>query len=1171
MPSSSTLQLPGSESTSLGGQIRRAFSKFRRSPSPTPRRPIQATQPDHDLPTTNTTTGNVEPLASQEPQNTETLSVGTRKTYVILEANVEPTPGLSEQQHPIANHNSIENSTRDATGTGLSAPSRLPESFNPTSSAAFTHQLANHPVADIHRPSNSFFNYAHSFRVKDSTFINDNRTIYPVTFMQNLNEGYAANVILDILSGRRVLDAEVDASGRIYAPRCHPGTRKELRERLIKWILDENRSQTLVWLVGPAGAGKSAVAQTFAEYCQSIQQLGASFFFSRLEGRVSTNGLVATIVYQLAIQYPDYQTEIVHILSRDRSILDKTLPIQFNKLIIEPMEALASRLSKPTLSEKPLLIVLDGLDECNDEVAQRQIVGLIGKYVQLAILSLHPLVWLLCSRPEWHIGREFTLAERPFIWKRENISCNSPQDIADVYCILKTRLQEVYNDFTTVEPKPSWPEGQRLRQISELVGGLPILADTIYRFIRDGDGTPDSMLDQCISYLATPGKSKSVNPLRRLDQFYQHTMGRVRDCDLPKAKLILAFYILSPTLEPLPSAMGANFGNVLEVARFLRLEKDTLYKVLRGLYSVVDVPSAETAHQKPLLFFHKFFSDFLQDPARAGGYALDMDQLRYDIAILTLRWHNDFLRSTCKLERCPNVPHRESWLIRPQHVIDTSTAEYWKNLNNLNRLKLFVRLNCWQICWNTALTILKTRVPPSYGTPNEAFFEGHSRLNTELLQNLVMWLLNPNRLSSFIWVRGPAGAGKTALADAFAEQCRELDQLGGVYFFSIFQRYDPLKGFIAAIAHQLAEKDVSYKRLLLCSLTRDPSILDKSLQAQFKELIIEPFHNLSLQYSAVGLILEPVVIIIDGLDECMNEDAQCKIVSLIAECNNHEGSAFPLLWVVFSRPTWSLQRTFASPDLVPKYERHEITVDAAANLADVYLLLKDGLKDITDKSHLPAQWPGEAKLQRLATSIGGLPILASIVLRFICDQNSKPDTQLDFCLMTLESGLNRNNPLEKLDAFYRQIIHRVPHQILSITKDILAFQFLVCLGDTPPNHGSVSIFEAARFLQIDKDTFCQSLSYLQLPVIKLPPREAAHRTPLLFFHKSFSDFLQDASRSQQYAIDLDQARLKLTILATRWKNRFIQSNCELQNCPSPAFDEYSLTDPLWIRDAKANG
>ncbi|KAF8997560.1 hypothetical protein BDQ17DRAFT_1198270, partial [Cyathus striatus] len=77
-----------------------------------------------------------------------------------------------------------------------------------------------------------------------------------------------------------VAGASHDAGERHDAPKCHPETRKTVLNNIMSWINSDNEATRIMWLYGPAGAGKSAIAQTTADECYSERKLAASFFFS---------------------------------------------------------------------------------------------------------------------------------------------------------------------------------------------------------------------------------------------------------------------------------------------------------------------------------------------------------------------------------------------------------------------------------------------------------------------------------------------------------------------------------------------------------------------------------------------------------------------------------------------------------------------------------------------------------------------------------------------------------------------------------------------------------------------------------------------------------------------------------------------------------------------------
>ncbi|KAJ7878470.1 hypothetical protein B0H13DRAFT_1516093, partial [Mycena leptocephala] len=111
-----------------------------------------------------------------------------------------------------------------------------------------------------------------------------------------------------------------------------------------------------LWLYGPAGAGKSALAQSLCEKLKEEGRLGGSFFFKRGHpSRGNAKKLFPTITYQLALLLPELRKLIPATIENDSAIIDRSLSDQLHELIIKPCQ-------KSSLPD-PVLIVIDGLDE----------------------------------------------------------------------------------------------------------------------------------------------------------------------------------------------------------------------------------------------------------------------------------------------------------------------------------------------------------------------------------------------------------------------------------------------------------------------------------------------------------------------------------------------------------------------------------------------------------------------------------------------------------------------------------------------------------------------------------------------------------------------------------------------------------------------------------------
>jgi sigma54-dependent transcription regulator len=81
--------------------------------------------------------------------------------------------------------------------------------------------------------------------------------------------------------GRR-RDAFHDSDELYDEPKCHPNTRVAVLDDIMKWVIEsEAAGDFMMWLFGPAGAGKSAIAKRIAELAAEKGLLIGTFFFSR--------------------------------------------------------------------------------------------------------------------------------------------------------------------------------------------------------------------------------------------------------------------------------------------------------------------------------------------------------------------------------------------------------------------------------------------------------------------------------------------------------------------------------------------------------------------------------------------------------------------------------------------------------------------------------------------------------------------------------------------------------------------------------------------------------------------------------------------------------------------------------------------------------------------------
>ncbi|KAF9441602.1 hypothetical protein P691DRAFT_553218 [Macrolepiota fuliginosa MF-IS2] len=443
----------------------------------------------------------------------------------------------------------------------------------------------------------SFFSGAENVVINQPTMIDQSRTTHIVHTLRK--------TVLDILYQEMTKGADVDSSVRWPQPKCYPGTRVRLTTEIQDWFLHNNRNCNFIWLSGPAGVGKSAVAQSVAEFALEEGILGAAYFFSRPNGRDKYMEVFITLAYQLAVRFPGYKSLITAKLVDEPDLLEKTPCVQFRKLIVEPLLLLSH--------ERKRVIILDGLDECGGEGNQLEIIELIN--------SLHsntslPIIWMICSRPEPHLKRIFARSDYAIQCWREFLPIDSEESRVDTDTFIRGRFEEIhktYGEHVEEDANGCWPRETAVKQIVDKTSGLFILADTLLRHIEDSEvGDPDERLREVLAFIRHSHLIGPQNPMHDLDLFYIRILSVIPDDHWSSIRQILV-----------AASFSGHYNEQLSpwhICNLLGITRTKFYAVMRRLHSVIDIPEPYDAYNKPLYFFHATFLDCLTDPNRAGRF-----------------------------------------------------------------------------------------------------------------------------------------------------------------------------------------------------------------------------------------------------------------------------------------------------------------------------------------------------------------------------------------------------------------------------------------------------------------------------------------------------------------------------------------------------------------------
>ncbi|KAJ7085057.1 hypothetical protein C8R44DRAFT_651294 [Mycena epipterygia] len=402
---------------------------------------------------------------------------------------------------------------------------------------------------------------------------------------------------LQLLYRASAADALHNSAERYPQPKCHPETRTEILDNLWNWTC--NSASNILWLYGPAGAGKSAIAQTLCQILEAESSVAASFFFKRGHAsRGNANRLFSTIAYQLAVLLPGVKHFISQSVENDPAIVHKSLSIQLQKLIIEPWQKLI-----PTPCA---VIIIDGLDECDGQHVQQEILRSICCAIHGTNL---PIRFLISSRPESHISEMFHASPLDKLHWAVNIQ----QSFEDVRRYLYHEFTRIHREHHTTMARVSdpWPTEVIIEHLVQNSSGYFIYASTVIKFIDDKNFRPTDRLD-IIMGLAEPDLE---SPLVALDQLYTQILSAVPGW---------------PRILRILTVIAAKFHITVHcIEQLLELESGDVELALRGLHSLVKISASHIFDDSDIVtVHHASFLDFLNDSTRSGLFFIDSHHRR---------------------------------------------------------------------------------------------------------------------------------------------------------------------------------------------------------------------------------------------------------------------------------------------------------------------------------------------------------------------------------------------------------------------------------------------------------------------------------------------------------------------------------------------------------------
>ncbi|KAF4618826.1 hypothetical protein D9613_010080 [Agrocybe pediades] len=395
----------------------------------------------------------------------------------------------------------------------------------------------------------------------------------------------------------------------------------------------------------------------------------------------------------------------------------------------------------------------------------------------------------------------------------------------------------------------------------------------------------------------------------------------------------------------------------------------------------------------------------------------------------------------------------------------------------------------------------------------------HPNTCVAVLDYIMNWALGQSGETSnrtIMWLRGTAGCGKSTIAQTIAERYLARGFKLAAFFFNRFDSSrNHSKQLIGTLAYQVytAFPETDVQRLILSAIEDDPLIFERTMRHQFHALIAHPLHVYLSSLHSERPSPPGLLIVIDGLDECVDRTSQQEILEGLSD-SEYAKTIPPIQILITSRPEPEITSSFDSMNMKDTHTRLALDSEYQTR-ADIELYLRDSFKKIKSnhpfRGYLSGSWPDNKLLVSLLNKSSGQFIYAASVVKYVGSIRHRPDHRLEAALHLRPH--NGDLPFAQLDSLYTMILQSA----LDFEKvfQILSFRLIANYPCStierilPYNEGEIDIL------------FCDLQAVVEIR------RVAFSETRLLHVvHASFEDYLLDPERSKQFHVDIEQERPK---------------------------------------------
>ncbi|EGO01134.1 hypothetical protein SERLA73DRAFT_105666 [Serpula lacrymans var. lacrymans S7.3] len=508
----------------------------------------------------------------------------------------------------------------------------------------------------------------------------------------NINNSFASGPpqrLYDLLQPVRA--SYEDRSGK--RARCLVGTRECVLNDIKTWV---DGAIPICWLNGPAGFGKSTIAQSVAEWCARERRLAASFFFFRGTGnRDNISHLIPTLTFQLSTCIKTIKPLIENALVEEPFLThrDTSLSYQFDKLIMAPMLSHARSTSTQNgVVQKPMVIVIDALDEC--EIGDGES---MDKFIDAVIEACRskgdrvPFRLFITSRVEEHLRLKLETIDAKEVSLQLKLQHYNTG--ADIHMFFESEFANIYaaNRLLMVadcvsEPWPSWDV---LNTLVHKANGSYIYASTFVNFVQQAGGMANQRL---LDALEAHGLDPLYKQVFSKALFSEVAPGTVVDLMWAMGFLLCLEYPLS----------------IQDLALLMDVPPRNLVRSFLGIQSILLIPEADDS---PVHLTHISLRDFLMTESRSGVYFTNPSHCHASIAICCL----NIMQRNGDLFWFTNAPLRYAFQNCLDHL--QKAVDGWENYHSESSFSVLLSISLTNFATSSNVFTSWIHTAIRYGLP----------------------------------------------------------------------------------------------------------------------------------------------------------------------------------------------------------------------------------------------------------------------------------------------------------------------------------------------------------------------------------------------------------------------------------------------------------------------